>query len=169
MAIDLSGPVSPLQRAVVLASCVVAIALITVAERFTGKVVPLGGFYLLPLVVASAFVSRWSIFFLAIATALVSEYFGPYMWGPESLRRLAPAIAAFTGGGLFAGELARNRRIASALLQKTQQEARVRLNAVTEMRALLESIPVGLITVDHKGAISMANAAACRLLGFTVG
>jgi two-component system, LuxR family, sensor kinase FixL len=37
------------------------------------------------------------------------------------------------------------------------------------MRALLESIPVGLITVDHTGAISMANAAACRLLGFTVG
>jgi len=169
MAIDLAGPVSPVQRIVVLASCLFAIVAITIAERFTGKVVPLGGFYLLPLVVASAFVSRWSIFVLAIATALAGEYFGPYEWGPESLRRLAPAIAAFTGGGLFAGELARNRRIASALLQKTQQEARVRLNAVTEMRALLESSPVGLITVDHQGKISMANAAACRLLGFTAG
>jgi len=169
MAIDLAGPVSPLQRTIVLSSCLLAIMAITIAERFTGKVVPLGGFYLLPLVVASAFVSRWSIFLLAIATALAGEYFGPFEWGPESLRRLAPAIAAFTGGGLFAGELARNRRIASALLQKTRQEARVRLNAVTEMRALLESSPVGLITVDHQGKISMANAAACRLLGFTSG
>jgi hypothetical protein len=32
MAIDLAGPVSPLQRAIVLASCVVAIAAITLAE-----------------------------------------------------------------------------------------------------------------------------------------
>jgi len=37
------------------------------------------------------------------------------------------------------------------------------------MRALLESSPVGLITVDPLGKISMANAAACRLLGFTEG
>jgi len=83
------------------------------------------------------------------------------------LGRLAVAIAAFTGGGLFAGELARNRRITMALLRKTQEEARVRLDAVTEMRALLESSPVGLITIDPQGKIGMANKAACRLLGFT--
>jgi two-component system, LuxR family, sensor kinase FixL len=167
MAIDLAGPVSRVQRSVVLASCVLAIAAITLAERYSGRTVPLGGFYLLPLVVAAPFVSRWSIFALAIATAFVSEYFGPFAWGPESLQRLAPAAVAFTGGGLFAGELARNRRITIALLRETQQEARVRLDAVTEMRALLESSPVGLITIDSLGKIGMANAAACRLLGFT--
>ncbi len=152
-----------------LASCLFAIMVITLMERLVGRTVPLGGFSLIPLVVASAFVSRRSIFLLAIATALACEYFGPYTWGPESLRRLAPAIAAFTGGGLLAGELARNRRLARALVQKTQQEARVRLKAVTEMRALLESSPVGLLMVDHEGNISMANAVACRLLGFTEG
>ena len=35
------------------------------------------------------------------------------------------------------------------------------------MRALLESSPVGLITIDSLGKIGMANTAACRLLGFT--
>jgi PAS domain-containing protein len=124
--------------------------------------VPLGGFYLLPLAVAAAFMSRWAIFVLAIGTALISEYYGPYPGGPESLQRLALAIVAFTGGSLFAGELARNRRITVALLRKTQEEARVRLDAVTEMRALLESSPVGLITVDSDGRIGMANTAASR-------
>src|SRR5204863_5713440 len=97
------------------------------------------------------------------------EDYGPYPSGPESLQRLALAIVAFTGGSLFAGELARNRRITVALLRKTQEEARVRLDAVTEMRALLESSPVGLITVDSDGRIGMANAAASNLLGFDTG
>jgi two-component system sensor kinase FixL len=169
MAIDLAGPVSWVQRFLVLASCVLAIAAITLAGRYSGRALPVGGFYLLPLAVAAAFIPRWSIFVLAIATAFVSEYFGPYAWGPASLQRLALAAVAFTGGGLFAGEWARNRRITTALLRKTQQEARVRLDAVTEMRALLESSPVGLITIDSQGKIGMANAAACRLLGFTSG
>ena len=166
MAIDLLSPVSRWQRFAVFVSCVSAIAAITLAGQYFGRTVPVGGFYLLPLAIAAAFISRWSIFVLAIATAFVSEYFGPYPWGPESLQRLALAVAAFTGGGLFAGELARNRRITLALLRKTQQEARVRLDAVTEMRALLESSPVGLITIDSQGKIGMANTAACRLLGF---
>ena len=113
--------------------------------------------------------SRWAIFCLAIVTALIAEYYGPNPWGPESIQRLALAVVAFTDGGLFAGELARNRRITIALLRKTQEEARVRLDAVTEMRALLESSPVGLITVDSDGKIGMANAAASGLLGFTSG
>jgi two-component system, LuxR family, sensor kinase FixL len=167
MAIDLLNPVSRIQRFAVVASCILAIAAITLAGRFSGRAEPLGGFYLIPLAVAAAFISRWSIFVLAIATAIASEYFSPYAWGPESVRRLGVAIAAFTGGGLFAGELARNRRITMALLRKTQEEARVRLDAVTEMRALLESSPVGLITIDPQGKIGMANKAACRLLGFT--
>ena len=143
MALDFLRPVSRVERFIVLGSCILAIGALTLAGRLIGTGVPLGGFYLLPLAVAAAFMSRWAIFCLAIATALISEYYGPYTWGPDSLQRLALAIVAFTGGGLFAGELARNRRITVALLLKTQEEARVRLNAVTEMRALLESSPVG--------------------------
>jgi two-component system, LuxR family, sensor kinase FixL len=167
MAIDLTGPVSRVQRFYVVISCALGIAAIAAADRYSGRMIPPGGFYLLPLAIAAAFVSRWSIFVLALATAVVSEYFGPYEWGPETPQRLAFSILAFTGVGLFAGELARNRRMAIALLQKTQEEARLRLDTVTEMRALLESSPVGYLTVDSQGKIGMANAAACRLLGFT--
>jgi PAS domain S-box-containing protein len=162
MAIDLTGPVSRFQRFYVVAGCILGIAAIAAADRYSGRTVPPGGFYLLPLAIAAAFVSRWSIFILAIATAVVSEYYGPYPWGPETAPRLALSVVAFTGVGLFAGEFARNRRMASQLLQ----EARRRLDTTKEMRALLESSPVGYLTVDSQGKIGMANAAACRLLGF---
>src|SRR6266478_2562392 len=132
MALDFLRPVSSVERFAVLARCILAIGGLTLAGRLIGPGVPLGGFYLLPLAVAAAFMSRWAIFLLAIATALMSESYGPNPWGPESLQRLAVAIVAFTGGGLFAGELARHRRITIALLRKTQEEARVRLDAVTE-------------------------------------
>ena len=121
MAIDLRNPVSRTQRFAIVASCILAIAGITLAGHYLGHLEPLGGFYLLPLVVASAFISRWSIFGLAIATAIASEYFGPDPWGPQSLQRLTVAAAAFTGGGLFAGELARNRRITLALFLRLRR------------------------------------------------
>src|SRR5579871_4199403 len=89
MTLDFSRPVSRVERFVVLGSCILAIAALTIAGRLMGRSVPLGGFYLLPLAVAAAFMSRWAIFLLAIATALISEYYGPYTWGPESLQRLA--------------------------------------------------------------------------------
>jgi len=169
MAIDLTDPVSPLQRAGVVASCVLGIAVIAVVDRYSGHAIPLQGFYLLPLAVAAAFVSRWSIFVLAIATAIASEYLGAYARGPDLPQRMALTVVAFTGVGLFAGELASNRRMAIELLHKTQQEARRRIDSVTEVRALLESSPIGLLTVDSQGKIGMANASACRLLGFSSG
>src|SRR5260370_21685029 len=82
---------------------------------------------------------------------------------------MALTILAFRGVGLFAGEWVRNRRMAIELLHKTQQEARRRIDSVTEVRALLESSPIGLLTVDSQGKIGMANASACRLLGFSSG
>jgi hypothetical protein len=99
MAIDLTGPVSRVQRFYVVASCALGIAAIAVADRYSGRMVPTGGFYLLPLAIAAAFVSRWSIFALAIATAFVSEYVGPYVWGSETPQRLA--FIARIGGRIF--------------------------------------------------------------------
>src|SRR5579872_257350 len=60
MALDFLRPVSRVERFIVLGSCFLAIVALTLAGRFTGRGVPLGGFYLLPLAVAAAFMSRWA-------------------------------------------------------------------------------------------------------------
>ncbi len=167
MAINLTGPVTLGTRLAILATCGLGICVLTLVERQMGPAIPLGGFFLLPLAVAAAFLSRWSIFVLAIATAVLRESAGAFSDTPQFLQRLTLSTVAFAGGGLFAGELVRNRRMAIELLRKTHEEIGVREEAERETRALVESSPAGVLTVDSEGKIGMANAAARRLLGFT--
>lgn len=169
MAIDLTDPISGLRRTLVLVACAAGVAGLTVAERYLSPAIPLGALFFLPLLVAAAFVPRWMIFILAIALAVAREQFGPLSWDRDSPARLALSMVAFTGGALFAGELVRNRRITMALLRKTQEGARVRSDAEQEARALVETSPAAVLTVDPLGNIAMANEAARQMLGFSDG
>ncbi len=169
MALDLTGPVTRGERFGVVVCCLAAIGGFILIEHWLGPNLPLGGLYLLPLVIAAAFLPRWPTFILAIATAVLREFYGPNHWEPQSLGRLAVSLLAFTGSALFAGELARNRRMAVALLVRSKEEMETRTNAERDARALVEGSPVGLLTVDSAGKIAMASTEACRLLGFEKG
>src|SRR5258708_40075684 len=103
MALDFLRPVSRVERFVVLGSCILTIAALTLAGRLMGRGVPLGGFYLLPLAVAAAVMSRWAVFFLGIAPAFISEDLGPFPSGSETLQRLALAVCGISRGGLLHG------------------------------------------------------------------
>src|ERR1700676_1488400 len=129
MAIDLLHPVSRTDRILILAGCILAIAGFTEGQRYLGPDAPLGGLFFLPLLVAGAFIPRWTIFILAIATALVRESFGPFSWQQGGPSRLAVSLVAYAGGGLFAGELVANRRMAMELLRAKQEESRLRIKS----------------------------------------
>ena len=117
MAIRVTDPLSGWKLAVLLSGCGLSIAGLVSLEAYLGPDVPLGGFYLLPLIVASAYLPRWATFLTAIAAALVREQFGPYNFMGAAPQRLALTVVAFTGGAMFAGELVRNRRMAIVLLR----------------------------------------------------
>jgi two-component system, LuxR family, sensor kinase FixL len=162
MAINLTDPISNGDRVIVLVCCAAGIVALTIGERYLGEGVPLAALFFMPLLVAAAFVPRWAIFLSAIAVALAREYFGPFHLDRETPARLALSLVAFTGGGLFAGELVRNRRMALELLRKT-------MDAESEVRALVESSPAAVLTVNSSGRITMSNDAARRVLGFRAG
>ena len=122
MAINLLHPIKQTWRVLLLIGCLVLIALLVDAELYVGPETPLGGLFLVPLVVAAAYLPRWPIFLLAVATALAREYFGPNSLGPGTMERLALSTVAFAGVGLFSGELVRNRRMALELLQKVSRK-----------------------------------------------
>jgi two-component system, LuxR family, sensor kinase FixL len=166
MAINLTGPISRTQRALVLVCCALSVGLLTTAERYTGLYVPLGGLFLLPLLVAAPFMSRWPMFLSAIATAMVKESFGRFEWGVGAPERFALTLVTYTGGALFACELARSRRMEAELVRNSRLADKLRSDTEREARALVESSPAGLLTVDSAGRIARANAAARRLLGF---
>jgi two-component system, LuxR family, sensor kinase FixL len=165
MSVDLTDPVSTRTRVVVLSLCALAIAGLTLCERWLGPKVPLASLFFLPLLVAAAFVPRWTIFLLAIGVVLEREIFGPFAWDRSAPVRISLSMVAFTGAALFAGELVRNGRI----MRRMREEALARSDAEGEARALVESSPAAVLTVDSKGKIARANEAARRLLGFAHG
>jgi hypothetical protein len=97
MAVDLTDPVSSRTRRVVLSICVLAVAGLTICERSLGPKVPLASLFFLPLLVAAAFVPRWTIFLLAIALVLEREIFGPFAWDQSAPVRVSLSLVAFTG------------------------------------------------------------------------
>jgi signal transduction histidine kinase/CheY-like chemotaxis protein len=135
MAIDLMHDVSRTDRILVLVCCGLGVAGLTAGERYLGPDAPLGGLFFVPLLVAAAFIPRWTIFLLAIATALLRESFGPFSWHQDAPSRVALSLVAYAGGGLFAGELVRNRRMAIELLRAKQEESRFRIESLRVLTA----------------------------------
>jgi PAS domain S-box-containing protein len=169
MAIRITDTLSGWKLAVLVGGCVLTIVGLVVLENYLGPDIQLGALYLLPLILAATYLPRWATFLLAIASALAREGFGPFAFAGAAAERLALTGVAFTVGALFAGELVRNRRMSLALLRKSELELRLRSDAEQEARALVETSPAGVLTVDSHSRIARANNAACQMLGFTEG
>jgi PAS domain-containing protein len=65
---------------------------------------------------------------------------------------LAFETLALAGCGLFVGELVRNRRLSA--------EAQARL------KALVETSPAAIVTVDERDFIELANRAAVKMVAY---
>ncbi len=83
MAIDITGPFSRVQRVLILGSCLLAVVILTAVENYLGPPIPLGGLFLIPLLVAATCLSRGWIFAVSILTAIGREYFENAPWGAE--------------------------------------------------------------------------------------
>jgi PAS domain S-box-containing protein len=125
-----------------------AIALvIAVADWWTMPYVSLGFLYLFPIMLAAGFLPRWSIALLGIGCAILSELFSSLN---RSMIRLSFESLALAGCGLFVAELVLNRRLTF--------KGRERL------KALVETSPAAIVTVDDHGVIELANKAAVEMM-----
>jgi PAS domain S-box-containing protein len=139
----------PKNRTAILLASVAVVAAIAVVDWWTKPYVSLGFLYLFPIMLAAGFVARWSIVFLGIACALLSERFSNLDPADAPLRTSFEALA-MVGTGLFISEVLRNRRL--------------RLAAQERLRVLVETSPAAIVTVDDHGFIELANNAAAVLL-----
>src|SRR5580704_273266 len=112
------------------------VAIVALVDWWTKRYVSLGFLYLFPIILAAAFLPRWAIALLAAGCAVLAELFSALE--PSSLR-LAFETLALAGCGLFVAELLRNRRLT------IETEAR--------LRALVETSPAAIVTVDERGFI----------------
>jgi PAS domain S-box-containing protein len=96
---------------------------------------------------AAAFLPRWFVALLGAAFAVLAEVFSSLT---PSYVRLGFETLALAGCGLFVGELVRNRRLS--------------LEAQERLKALVETSPAAIVTVDERGFIELANRAAVELM-----
>jgi DNA-binding CsgD family transcriptional regulator/PAS domain-containing protein len=123
------------------------IAAIALVDWWTKPYVSLGFLYLFPIMFVAAFVPRGVVVLLAAGCAILAEVFSSL---EPSLVRLGFEALALAGSGLFVAELVRNRRL-------TQQ-------AEARLKALVETSPAAIVTVDKSGFIELANQSAIELM-----
>jgi len=125
----------------------VAVSIIALIDWLTKPYVSLGFLYLFPIMFAAAFLPRWLVALLGVTCAILAEEFSSLT--PSTIRLTFESLA-LAGCGLFVGELARNRRLS--------------IESQTRLKALVETSPAAIVTMDSRGFIELANLAASELL-----
>ena len=134
-------------RTPVLLASAAILLVIAVVDWWTKPYVSLGFLYLFPIMLAAGFLPRWAIVILGGVCAGLAEIFSSL---DKSFVRLGFETLALVGCGLFVSELGRNRRIS--------------LEAQERLRALVETSPAAIVTVDERGFIELANRAAVEMM-----
>jgi two-component system, LuxR family, sensor kinase FixL len=126
-----------------------------------------GFLYLFPMLMLGNCLLPWQLAIVAAGCAFLAEWLGPDSWTPQAgIPRDIFMFTAYFGTGLFAYESVRNRELALRHSREIEEEVESRREAEQQLKALIESSPAAILTLDSAGKILMANQAAHRLLGF---
>ncbi|MGB8888667.1 MAG: PAS domain S-box protein [Candidatus Korobacteraceae bacterium] len=154
---------APENRTRLLSLATVLVAVIALVDWWTQPYISLGFLYLFPIMIAGGFLSRTQIVGVAIVCAFLQEKFSN-LPPADAIPRLLLSSAGFVGTGLLICELLRNRRIVLKHLQEVENQVQLRREAEEQVRALVDSGPAAIITLDSEGIIVLANEAAEHLL-----
>ncbi|MGA2963098.1 MAG: ATP-binding protein [Candidatus Korobacteraceae bacterium] len=154
---------APENRTRLLFLAAVLVVVIALVDWQTAPYISLGFLYLFPIMIAGGFLSRTKIVSLAVLCSLLQEEFSN-LPPADAVTRLVLSSAGFVGTGLFISELLWNRRIVLTHVQELENQVQLRREAEEQLRALVESSPAAIITVDSEGDIVLANEAAHHLL-----
>lgn len=154
----------------VLISAGVLIAAIALLDSWVVAEVLLGFLYLVPMLMVGSVLARWQICAVAALCTYFAETFSDLAWNLRSgISRDVLYFAAFAGAGFFIREVSRNRRITEEHLHEIERQSDARREAEQQLRILIESSPVAILTADANGSVVTANEAAHRLLAVPSG
>jgi PAS domain S-box-containing protein len=141
--------------------------------------ISIGFLYLIPILLCAAALNKKQILVMAALCGYLREAFDPLQggaavpvvldprnWVPGSIGRMLVAIAAFAMSGFFVTELNGRRRLLARHILEREKEIRLRLDAEHQLRILIETSPLAILTLNHAGEVELANDSAAELLGF---
>jgi two-component system, LuxR family, sensor kinase FixL len=143
-----------------LAATVILVVFIAFADWRVGITVSLGVLYILPMMLGALVLRPGETAALALLCAFLRASFDVPSSHAEKILRFAFASLAYFTSGLFVTALVRNRELVVENLSRVEREQTLRREAEEQLRALVESSPAAIITVDHRGVVLAANHAA---------
>jgi PAS domain S-box-containing protein len=153
----------PGNRSKLLATAGCLIAVVALVDWATDPFISLGFLYLFPLMMVGGVLGRWQIVAVAALCAGLGEAFAN-LPSHELAVRLGLTFTGFAGTGLFVSELVRNRRMVAVHVEELEDQNQRRRDAEDQLRALIETSPAAIVTVDGAGRIEQANEAARHVL-----
>jgi len=123
---------------------------------------PLGYLYLIPILIMAGFLSRPWIAFVVLVCAALTASLSHYSLRPAATL-FVMAWVGFTGTGFFVSEVVRNRQKALSHLREIRMEIERREEVEEQLRGLVYTSPLAIITIDSDGNILLANEAARML------
>ncbi len=132
-------------------------------DALSGLDVSLGVLYVLPILPASLALGRGKIFLLAVLCACLRIFFTSNLSPLDAVLRFLLALIAYTSTGLFVSEIVRRRRLVVDHVKEVERQQSLRREAEEELRALVESSPAAVFTLDEQGLILSANEATKQL------
>jgi PAS domain S-box-containing protein len=129
----------------------------------------IGFLYLVPVVLSAAALNTFQILVMAALCGFLQVAFDPVHWAPGAVERLLVETIGFAMSGFFVTELNQRRRLLLAHLTEREEQMRLRREAEMQVRVLIETSPLAILTLDSLGRVELANESACQLLGFEDG
>lgn len=144
----------------------------------------IGFLYLVPILFSAAALKSSQILAMATLCAYLREAldpleevpratganllrgFIPTNWGPGATGRVIVVIAGFAMTGFFVAELNQRRRLLAAQMAEREGYMHLREDAERQVRVLIETSPLAILTLDEGGCVRLANESAGKLLGF---
>ena len=159
-----------IERSRRLSATLLLVGVIALADWRVQANVPLGFLYLLPMALAGAWFRRAYVLLLAASCATLAELFDGFTWTTSTgAPRDLLYLCAFCGCGLFVHETLASRRTSVLYLRQLEREMQARQEAEEQLKVLIESSPIAILTADSNGQVLLANDAANRLLSVSPG
>jgi two-component system sensor kinase FixL len=126
--------------------------------------VSVGFLYVLPILMVSATLRPWQIVVVAIGCGVLRELFSPMYETPGGTMRVCIGAAGFALAGYFVSQLDQQRRSVMQHLLERERQMQLRADAERQLQVVVETSPLGIVTLDGEGRVLLANSSAHHLL-----
>jgi two-component system sensor kinase FixL len=119
--------------------------------------------YILPMMLGALVMGLRGTVALALVCGTAQSLFDHSSTRTEQTLHFFFALLSYSAAGLLITSLVRNRKIVAAHLTKLQREQALREDAEEHLRALVNSSPAAILTLNSRGKVLAANHAADTL------